>query len=143
MRLPRSTHALDGYRKPCSTHDAAAHSPGGARGTRPLYSPRDSSTPLPEELTVLRTHQIVPPAKLSELPAWGVILAPSAGESSTRSKTNIFDESILIGRSALRWTSCCRAWPHSSKQRAMAAFLVPFTCTQLNASSSWPVQCYI
>ena len=50
----------------------------------------------PRELVSLRAQQVVRPAELATMRSWGVILAPSDGGSNEPSKTNAFDESILL-----------------------------------------------
>ena len=50
----------------------------------------------PGELVGLQPRQMVQPARLAGMNSWGVILAPSDGESSNPSKTNVFDESIHL-----------------------------------------------
>ncbi|CAE7735243.1 unnamed protein product [Symbiodinium necroappetens] len=84
----------------------------------------------PGELTSLRPHQVVPPAPLAALPKWGVVLAPSESGSRDPSKTNVFDESILLSdRVQFLLPALAALVERHRRQQA----LFGFTCAQLNA----------
>ncbi|CAE7335808.1 unnamed protein product [Symbiodinium pilosum] len=85
----------------------------------------------PGELTSLRPRQVVAPASLVAMPRWGIVLAPSTGGSDDPSKTNVFDESILLSPRVDYLLPALAALVASRKQMP---FLFDFTCTQLNAS---------
>ncbi|CAE7427144.1 DEK1, partial [Symbiodinium sp. CCMP2592] len=82
----------------------------------------------PGELVGLRPQQIVRPADLAAMRSWGVILAPSDGGSSEPSKTNAFDESILLSP---RINHLLPSLAALLLRRQQSHFLFPFTCSQL------------
>ena len=125
------------------TQDAASNTSCGFRGYRggPLCDrqPRagfGSTTSMGSALTAWRAHKPAPAsgsgASISGGDAQrGIVLAPSTGGSDDPSKTNVFDESILLSPRVDYLLPALAALAASRKQMP---FLFDLACTQLNVA---------